>query len=70
MVISMEYVAMGLWGPSTHKQICSSVLNEWNYALDEYIYVKINSTAAKTANATCLVFVCSDAGEGYALSGG
>lgn len=40
------------------------------YVLDDYAYNQINSTAAKTPNATCLVFVSSDAGEGYASSEG
>lgn len=40
------------------------------YVLDDYAYGRINNTAAKTPNATCLVFVNSDAGEGYASSEG
>lgn len=40
------------------------------YVLDDYAYNRINSTAAKTPNATCLVFVSSDSGEGYVSSEG
>lgn len=40
------------------------------YVLDNYAYGRINSTASKAPNATCLVFVNSDAGEGYASTEG
>ncbi|CAZ82559.1 unnamed protein product [Tuber melanosporum] len=40
------------------------------YVLDDYHYDRINSTAKKTPNATCLVFVSSDSGEGYTSAEG
>lgn len=40
------------------------------YVLDDYAYTRINYTASKTPNATCIVFVSSDAGEGYASAEG
>ncbi|PUU83842.1 glycoside hydrolase superfamily [Tuber borchii] len=40
------------------------------YVLDDYQYSAINSTAGKAPNATCLVFVSSDSGEGYASAEG
>ncbi|KAG0633054.1 glycoside hydrolase superfamily [Tuber brumale] len=40
------------------------------YVLDDYHYIRINSTAKKTPNATCLVFVSSDSGEGYTSAEG
>lgn len=40
------------------------------YVLDDYAYDRINTTAAKAPNATCLVFVSSDSGEGYTSAEG
>lgn len=40
------------------------------FVLDDYHYGRINSTAAKAPNATCLVFVSSDSGEGYTSAEG
>lgn len=40
------------------------------YVLDDYQYSAINSTAGKAPNATCLVFVSSDSGEGYTSAEG
>ncbi|RPA98501.1 hypothetical protein L873DRAFT_1808121 [Choiromyces venosus 120613-1] len=40
------------------------------YVLDDYHYGRINFTAEKAPNATCLVFVSSDSGEGYTSAEG